>query len=103
MFRRTFLAVLALSAIAVPAAAQEGKTINIGLISTETSSNLKAAWQPVIDDLSKALGMQVKPFFASDYAGIIEGMRFNKVQVARSATSRRSRRSTAPAAKCSLR
>lgn len=82
MFRRTFLAVLALSVIAVPAAAQEGKTINIGLISTETSSNLKAAWQPVIDDLSKALGMQVKPFFASDYAGIIEGMRFNKVQVA---------------------
>ncbi len=24
----------------------------------------------------------MKPFFASDYAGIIEGMRFNKVQVA---------------------
>jgi len=82
MLRRTFVAVLALSAIALPAAAQEGKSINIGLISTETSSNLKAAWQPVIDDLSKALGMQVKPFFASDYAGIIEGMRFNKVQVA---------------------
>ena len=26
--------------------------------------------------------MPVKPFFASDYAGIIEGMRFNKVQMA---------------------
>ncbi|MNT02096.1 Phosphate-import protein PhnD precursor [compost metagenome] len=25
--------------------------------------------------------MPVKPFFASDYAGIIEGMRFNKVQI----------------------
>jgi len=82
MLRRTFVAVLALSAIALPAAAQEGKSINLGLISTETSSNLKAAWQPLIDDLSKTLGMQVKPFFASDYAGIIEGMRFNKVQIA---------------------
>ncbi|WP_198947680.1 phosphonate ABC transporter substrate-binding protein [Haematobacter missouriensis] len=27
-------------------------------------------------------GLEVKPFFASDYAGIIEGMRFGKVQMA---------------------
>ena len=36
----------------------------------------------MIDDLSRAIGVPVKPFFASDYAGIIEGMRFNKVQMA---------------------
>lgn len=85
MLRRTFVALIATgaaSALSLPALAQEGKTITMGFISTETSSNLKSAWQPVIDDLSKQLGMQVKPFFASDYAGIIEGMRFNKVQVA---------------------
>ena len=35
----------------------------------------------MIDDLSRAIGVPVKPFF-SDYAGIIEGMRFNKVQMA---------------------
>ncbi|MGE8618835.1 MAG: phosphonate ABC transporter substrate-binding protein, partial [Achromobacter spanius] len=45
------------------------------------STNLKSVWQPVIDDLSRAIGVPVKPFFASDYAGIIEGMRFNKVQL----------------------
>lgn len=82
MLRRTFLAVVASGVVALPAFAQDAKTLNIGLISTESSSNLKSAWQPVIDDLSKALGVPVKPFFASDYAGIIEGMRFNKVQVA---------------------
>jgi len=82
MLRRTFCALIAASAFAAPAYAQEGKTINFGIISTESSSNLKSGWQPVIDDLSRVLGVPVKPFFASDYAGIIEGMRFNKVQVA---------------------
>ena len=81
MLRRTFLAVVASGVMALPAFAQDAKTLNIGFISTESSSNLKNAWQPVIDDLSKTLGVQVKPFFASDYAGIIEGMRFNKVQI----------------------
>jgi phosphonate transport system substrate-binding protein len=32
--------------------------------------------------MSKATGIKVNAFFAPDYAGIIEGMRFNKVQVA---------------------
>jgi len=82
MLRRTFLAVVASGVVALPAFAQDAKTLNIGFISTESSSNLKSAWQPLVDDLSKALGVQIKPFFASDYAGIIEGMRFNKVQIA---------------------
>ncbi|MDO8694176.1 MAG: phosphonate ABC transporter substrate-binding protein [Sheuella sp.] len=56
--------------------------INFGFISTESSQNLKAEWQPILDALQKQTGLTVKAFFASDYAGIIEGMRFNKVQVA---------------------
>ncbi|MNZ79263.1 Phosphate-import protein PhnD precursor [compost metagenome] len=32
--------------------------------------------------MQKQTGLKVKAFFAPDYAGIIEGMRFNKVQVA---------------------
>jgi phosphonate transport system substrate-binding protein len=56
--------------------------INFGIISTESTQNLKAQWQPVLDAMQKQTGLTVKAFFASDYAGIIEGMRFNKVQVA---------------------
>ena len=56
--------------------------INFGIISTESTQNLKAEWQPVLDAMQKQTGLTVKAFFASDYAGIIEGMRFNKVQVA---------------------
>ena len=68
-------------ALAAPAAAQT-KELNFGLISTESSANLKSAWQPVFDDMSKATGIKVTAFFAPDYAGVIEAMRFNKVQVA---------------------
>lgn len=83
MFVKTLSALIASAAVlSAPALAQDAKTLNFGIISTESSTNLKSGWDPVIADLSKALGMPVKPFFASDYAGIIEGMRFNKVQLA---------------------
>lgn len=81
MLRRTFVTLIAAAALSTQAHAEEAKPLNFGIISTESSTNLKSVWQPVIDDLSRAIGVPVKPFFASDYAGIIEGMRFNKVQL----------------------
>ena len=71
-----------MAALPLAGLAQDLKEINFGIISTESSQNLKSDWQPVLDDMAKKLGMKVNGFFASDYAGIIEGMRFNKVQVA---------------------
>jgi phosphonate transport system substrate-binding protein len=56
--------------------------VTFGIISTEATQNLKADWQPLLDDMEKQTGLKVKAFFAPDYAGIIEGMRFNKVQMA---------------------
>ncbi|KAF3997197.1 phosphonate ABC transporter substrate-binding protein [Glaciimonas immobilis] len=75
------LAFAVLAAGAVHAQEAE-KSLNFGIISTESSKNLKQDWQPVLDEMSKKLGMKVNAFFASDYAGIIEGMRFGKVQMA---------------------
>lgn len=57
-------------------------SIAFGIISTESTSNLKNIWDPFLDDMRKQTGLDVKAFFASDYAGVIEAMRFNKVQVA---------------------
>ena len=65
-----------------PAQAQEMKELNFGIISTESSQTLKSDWQPILDDMTKKTGMKINAFFATDYSGIIEGMRFNKVQVA---------------------
>ena len=55
--------------------------IAFGIISTEATQNLKQDWQPLIDDMSRQTGLKVTAFFAPDYAGIIEGMRFNKVHI----------------------
>jgi len=79
---KTLVAGLAAASLFTAAAAQELKEINFGMISTESSQALKSDWQPILDDLQKKTGMKVNAFFASDYAGIIEGMRFNKVHVA---------------------
>ena len=83
MFRKiTGAFALAASLAAAPALAQELKELNFGFISTEASQNLRSDWQPLLDDMSRKLGMKINPFFASDYAGIVEGMRFNKVHLA---------------------
>ena len=62
-------------------AAAQTEELTFGFISTESSAGLKAAWQPMLDDMSKATGMKVNAFFVTDYAGVIEAMRFDKVQV----------------------
>jgi len=56
--------------------------INFGIISTEATQNLKKQWVPFLKDMEESIGMKVKPFFAPDYAGVIEAMRFGKVSVA---------------------
>jgi phosphonate transport system substrate-binding protein len=78
MFKKT-LASLALGLSLTGAMAQD---INFGIISTEATQNLKADWQPLFDDMAKQTGFKVSAFFAPDYAGVIEAMRFNKVHVA---------------------
>src|SRR5690606_30570412 len=64
------------------AQADEPKTLNFGIISTESSQNLKSMWDPFLAAMSERTGMKINAFFAPDYAGIIQGMRFNKVDVA---------------------
>lgn len=66
--------------LATPARAEE--VLNFGIISTESTNHLKSEWVPFIDAMEKQTGFKVKPFFAPDYAGVIEAMRFNKVQLA---------------------
>jgi phosphonate transport system substrate-binding protein len=73
--------VFCLSFMTLNVHAQSESEINFGFISTESSAALKDIWQPLIEDLQKRTGLKVTPFFATDYAGIIEAMRFKKVQV----------------------
>jgi phosphonate transport system substrate-binding protein len=79
------LRALMAASIAVPLAiapARAAEEVNFGIISTEATSNLKKIWDPFLADMEKGTGLKINAFFASDYAGVIEGMRFKKVQIA---------------------
>jgi phosphonate transport system substrate-binding protein len=84
MLKKTLMAaVLAAGALSATAVnAEEMKEVNFGIISTESTSNLKSTWQPFLDAMEKGTGLKINAFFAPDYAGVIEAMRFDKVQIA---------------------
>ena len=64
------------------AGALQAQEINFGIISTDKSAAIKSLWDPFIEDMQKQTGLKVNAFFATDYTGIIEAQRFNKIQVA---------------------
>ncbi len=70
---------LSLLSVSMLAAAQE---INFGVIATDSASVERERWEPLFRDMEKKTGLTVKAFYAPDYAGVVEAMRFNKVQVA---------------------
>ena len=79
MIVRIVLTVAMLAVAASGAAAQE---INFGIIATDSASTQRERWEPLFRDMEKKTGLTIRSFYAPDYAGIIEAMRFNKVQVA---------------------
>lgn len=60
----------------------DDEPIRFGITSTESSQNQSDQWQPLLDDMSEALGVEVEPFFATDYAAVIQAMRFDKIDLA---------------------
>ncbi len=74
-----WIAAAAASLLTLSAWAQE---INFGIIATDSASAQRERWEPFFRDMEKKTGLKIKSFYAPDYAGVIEAMRFNKVQVA---------------------
>ena len=89
MIRRTLMvAGLALAALAGcgrkgPSGAYggEAKPIVFSILSAETQASMGSISAPVLDDLHKKTGLTVKPYFASNYSGLIEAMRAHQVQM----------------------
>jgi phosphonate transport system substrate-binding protein len=63
-------------------AAASAQTINFGIIATDSASAQRERWEPFFRDMEAKTGLKVNSFYAPDYAGVIEAMRFDKVQVA---------------------
>jgi len=79
----TLLKTIAAASVAFSVvSAAQAEPLNFGIISTESQQNQRPKWEPFLADLEAATGLDVEPFFATDYAGVIEGMRFGKVHLA---------------------
>lgn len=79
---------LTLPALTLPAFAQADwrqsvKEIRFGVSSAENEAAALARTQPVIDYLTKALGVPVKLYRVSDYAGLVEAMRADQLEFSR--------------------
>jgi phosphonate transport system substrate-binding protein len=86
MHRRTFLAAPAL--LATPALAQAGwraqfRELRLGISSAENERDAIARQQPFQDYIQRELGVPLRVFRATDYAGVIEAMRSNNIEFAR--------------------
>ena len=55
--------------------------IRFSILSTENSQTSERYWAPVLADMEKATGLKVKPYYQSNYTGLIEAMRFKQTDV----------------------
>jgi len=81
-FKRIIISILLVIGIASCDNTPEEKVINIGFIPSENMEELTKNAQPLVEMLSKAVGKEVKPFIATDYTGIVEAFRANKLDIA---------------------
>jgi phosphonate transport system substrate-binding protein len=79
---RSFTAACVGAALALGTALAQAQELNFGIIATDAASTQRERWEPFFRDMEKKTGFTIKSFYAPDYAGVIEAMRFNKVQVA---------------------
>lgn len=56
-------------------------TIVFSILTTENSQNQRELWAPFLADMEAQTGLEIEPFFGSNYASLVEAMRFNQVQV----------------------
>ncbi|HJX10368.1 MAG TPA: phosphate/phosphite/phosphonate ABC transporter substrate-binding protein [Candidatus Binatia bacterium] len=58
------------------------KTLRVGFVPAEDAQQVIQNAQPIVDILRQRLGMEVQPFVATDYTGVVEALRVNKLDIA---------------------
>lgn len=69
-----------------PAVAQTEKSrqpdkLVFSILSAEGQANSGPLWQPLLDDLERAIGVPVEPVFGSNYSVLVEAMRADQAQI----------------------
>ncbi|MBF2054217.1 MAG: phosphate/phosphite/phosphonate ABC transporter substrate-binding protein [Candidatus Sericytochromatia bacterium] len=62
--------------------ASEQRPLRMGFIPSENMAEIQRNAQPLVDQLSAALGQEVQAFIANDYTGVVEAFRNDKLDFA---------------------
>ncbi len=85
MRRRSGIFLLALALILGAACGKSSSTskiLRVGFVPAEDAQQVIQNAQPIVDILHQRLGMEVQPFVATDYTGVVEALRVNKLDIA---------------------
>ncbi|MGH6978431.1 MAG: phosphate/phosphite/phosphonate ABC transporter substrate-binding protein, partial [Brevundimonas sp.] len=63
-----------------PAARMPDKVV-FSILSAEGQASSGPLWQPLLDDLQRAIGVRVEPIFGSNYSVLVEAMRADQSQI----------------------
>lgn len=58
------------------------KVLRVGFVPAEDAQQVIQNAQPIVAILEKQLGIEVQPFVATDYTGVVEALRGNKLDIA---------------------
>lgn len=60
---------------------EQSVDLNFSILATENSQNQADRWKPFLEDMRKQTGLEIKPFFGSNYNALVNAMRFDQTQV----------------------
>jgi phosphonate transport system substrate-binding protein len=63
-------------------AGESEKVLRVGFVPAEDAQRVMQNAQPIVEILRKRLNMEVQPFVATDYTGVVEALRVNKLDIA---------------------
>ncbi|MGH7928878.1 MAG: phosphate/phosphite/phosphonate ABC transporter substrate-binding protein [Candidatus Binatia bacterium] len=58
------------------------RVLRVGFVPAEDAQRVIRNAQPLVDILQQKLGMEVQPFVATDYTGVVEALRVGKLDIA---------------------
>jgi phosphonate transport system substrate-binding protein len=74
------LAAFSLASCGKPTASDQ-QPLTFSILSAEDQASFGPLWQPMLDDLSKAIGRKIQPRFSSSYSLLVEAMAANQTQI----------------------
>jgi len=82
LLQRFFALLPVLLLVACGDSGKAGKTLRVGFVPAEDAQQVMQNAQPIVEILRQRLGMEVEPFVATDYTGVVEALRVNKLDIA---------------------